>query len=51
VVSSIHHRDQARLYAKQVVEGQGQLELSPEELEAVRVALAGEVPDRTEHRR
>jgi hypothetical protein len=51
VVSSIHHRDQARLYAKQVVEGRGQLELSPEELEAVRVALAGEVPDRTEQRR
>lgn len=44
VVSSIHHRDQARLYAKQVVEGRGELELSPEELEAVRVALAGEVP-------
>jgi hypothetical protein len=51
VVSSIHHRDQARLYAKQVVEGRGELELSPEELEAVRVALAGEVPDRTEQRR
>jgi hypothetical protein len=51
VVSSIHHRDQARLYAKQVVEGQGQLELSPEEQEAVRVALAGEVPDRAEQRR
>jgi hypothetical protein len=50
VVSSIHHRDQARLYAKQVVEGQGQLELSPEEEEAIRVALAGEVPDRTEQR-
>jgi hypothetical protein len=51
VVSSIHHRDQARLYAKQVIEGHGQLELSPEELEAVRVALAGEVPDRAEQRR
>ncbi|MEA2229963.1 MAG: hypothetical protein QOF04_3593 [Solirubrobacteraceae bacterium] len=51
VVSSIHHRDQARLYAKQVVEGQGQLELSPEEQEAIRVALAGEVPDRAEQRR
>ncbi|MGZ6682258.1 MAG: DUF4446 family protein, partial [Solirubrobacteraceae bacterium] len=44
VLSSIHHRDQARLYAKQVVEGVGRLELSPEEQEAVRVALAGEVP-------
>jgi hypothetical protein len=51
VVSSIHHRDQARLYAKQVVEGQATLELSPEEQEAVRVALAGEVPDRAEQRR
>jgi hypothetical protein len=51
VVSSIHHRDQARLYAKQVVEGRGQLELSPEEHEAIRVALAGEVPDRAEQHR
>jgi hypothetical protein len=51
VVSSIHHRDQARLYAKQVVEGQGTLALSPEEHEAIRVALAGEVPDRAEQRR
>jgi len=44
VLSSIHHRDQARLYAKQVVEGAGLRELSPEEQEAIRVALAGEVP-------
>jgi hypothetical protein len=51
VVSSIHHRDQARLYAKQVIEGQGQLALSPEEQEAIRVALAGEVPDRAEQPR
>jgi len=51
VVSSIHHRDQARLYAKQIVEGQGQLQLSPEEQEAVRVALAGEVPDQAEQHR
>ena len=51
VVSSIHHRDQARFYAKQVIEGEGQLELSPEEQEAIRVALAGEVPDRAEQRR
>ena len=50
VLSSIHHRDQARLYAKQVVEGRGTLELSPEE-EAVRVALAREVPDAAERRR
>ena len=39
VLSSIHHRDQARLYAKQVNEGRGELELSPEEAEAVAVAL------------
>ena len=51
VVSSIHHRDQARFYAKQVVAGQGTLQLSPEEEEAIRVALAGEVPDRAEQRR
>jgi hypothetical protein len=41
VLSSIHHRDQARLYAKQVREGRGELELSPEEEEAVRIALDG----------
>jgi hypothetical protein len=40
VLSSIHHRDQARLYAKQVYEGQPELELSPEETEAIRLALA-----------
>jgi hypothetical protein len=39
VLSSIHHRDQARLYAKRVQDGRGELELSPEELEAVRLAL------------
>jgi hypothetical protein len=41
VLSSIHHRDQARVYAKEVREGQAELELSPEEDEAVRVALEG----------
>jgi hypothetical protein len=40
VLTCIHHRDQARVYAKQVFEGQGELELSPEEVEAVRNALA-----------
>jgi Protein of unknown function (DUF4446) len=45
VLTSIHHRDQARLYVKQVLEGRGELELSPEELEAVRLALAGERQD------
>jgi hypothetical protein len=42
VLSSIHHRDQARLYAKRVREGHGDLDLSPEEAEAVRLALANE---------
>jgi Protein of unknown function (DUF4446) len=41
VLSCIHHRDQARVYGKQVHAGQGELELSPEEAEAVRLALAG----------
>jgi hypothetical protein len=40
VLSSIHHRDQARLYAKQVHAGRSELALSPEEEEAVRIALA-----------
>jgi hypothetical protein len=42
VLSSIHHRDQSRLYAKQVRNGQGELELSPEEQEAIRLALGGD---------
>jgi hypothetical protein len=42
VLSSIHHRDQARLYAKHVRGGRAELELSPEEAEAVRLALEGE---------
>jgi hypothetical protein len=45
VLSSIHHRDQARLYAKEVREGQPELELSPEETEAIRLALEGGSPD------
>jgi hypothetical protein len=42
VLTCIHHRDQARVYAKQVREGLGELELSPEEAEAVRTALAAD---------
>jgi hypothetical protein len=38
-LTCIHHRDQARVYAKQVRDGHSELELSPEEAEAVRVAL------------
>jgi len=45
VLTSIHHRDQARMYVKQVRAGVGSIELSPEEQEAVRAAMAGEVPD------
>jgi hypothetical protein len=41
VVSSILHRDQARMYVKQVHEGASHVELSPEELEAIDAALAG----------
>jgi hypothetical protein len=40
VLSCIHHRDQMRVYAKQVFAGRGELELSPEEAEAVRVAVS-----------
>jgi Protein of unknown function (DUF4446) len=44
VLSCIHHRDQARVYGKQVHDGQGELELSPEEAEAVRLALSSPPP-------
>jgi Protein of unknown function (DUF4446) len=43
VLSSILHREQARLYAKHVHGGEPELELSPEEAEAVRLALSGGV--------
>ncbi len=43
VLSSIVHREHARLYAKPVRDGKGsELELSPEETAAVRRALAGD---------
>ena len=42
VLSSIHQREQARLYAKQVRDGRAEIELSPEEAEAVRLALEGD---------
>ena len=42
VLSSIANRETTRLYCKQVRAGEGELELSPEEAEAVRLALAGE---------
>ena len=46
VLSCIAHRDNARLYSKVVRDGRGEHELSPEEDEAIRLALAGE-PSRT----
>ncbi len=52
VLSCIHHRDQARVYGKLLRGGRGELELSPEEAEAVRLALAGGVagePSADEH--
>jgi Protein of unknown function (DUF4446) len=39
VVSSILHREQARVYVKQVRGGHSELELSPEEQEAIETAL------------
>ena len=41
VVSAIHHREQARVYVKHLREGASEVELSPEELEAVETAMAG----------
>ena len=40
VISSILHRDQARLYVKQVRDGQPEYELSPEEQQAVDAAMS-----------
>jgi hypothetical protein len=40
VLSSILHREQARVYVKQVRNGHSELELSPEEHEAIEAALA-----------
>ncbi len=39
VMSSILHRENARVYVKQIVEGESELELSPEEREALDTAL------------
>jgi hypothetical protein len=41
VMSSILHREQARLYVKGVKEGKSEFELSPEETEAIQTALSG----------
>ena len=39
VVSSIVHRDQARIYVKRLHDGEAEIELSPEEQAAVDTAL------------
>lgn len=45
IFSSILHREHARFYAKQVIEGDSEFDLSPEESEALTTALAtGQVP-------
>jgi hypothetical protein len=44
VLSCIAHRDTARLYCKQVHDGRGEHELSPEEDEAIRLALTDGAP-------
>ncbi len=44
VISTIHHRDTARMYVKRVIAGAGELQLSPEEDEAIRLALSTEAP-------
>jgi Protein of unknown function (DUF4446) len=41
VFSAILHRDQARFFAKWVVDGESELDLSPEEREAIDEAMAG----------
>jgi Protein of unknown function (DUF4446) len=41
VFSSILHRDQARVYVKEVREGESPIELSPEERQAIETALSG----------
>ena len=40
VLTSILHRDSARVYVKQIVAGESELELSPEEVQAIETALA-----------
>ncbi len=40
VVSAISHRDHARLYFKQIREGDPEIELSPEEQQAIQTALS-----------
>jgi hypothetical protein len=39
VLSSILHREQARLYAKPITEGRSEFDLSPEESQALEGAM------------
>jgi Protein of unknown function (DUF4446) len=48
VLSSILHREQARVYVKQVHEGESEFELSPEEQQAIETALSGGAGARAE---
>ena len=41
VISSIHQRDSSRLYVREVIDGDEPVELSHEERETVRLAMAG----------
>jgi hypothetical protein len=47
VLSSIVHRDQARLYVKRLNEGEAEIELSPEEQQAVDAALSAPAPSQS----
>ena len=40
IVSTILHRDQARVYVKELQEGESEHDLSPEERQAIETALA-----------
>ncbi len=46
VISAILQREQARVYAKPIVDGHSSLDLSPEELAAMQQARRGPEPDR-----
>ena len=46
VISSIHQRDSSRLYVREVIDGEAPVELSPEERETVRLAMAAGPGDR-----
>lgn len=44
VLSSILHRDAARVYVKRIEQGRSEIDLSPEEEAAIEAALAGDPP-------